>query len=160
MHRLIARHGSRRHASSVASSPAGPATIKDKATQSFRGLPKDKGLYRNSLEKDSCGVGMMAHLKAKPSHNIVASANTMLARMSHRGGCGCEKNTGDGAGILLATPDGFMRNTAAASIPELAARGGLPEFGQYGMGNVFFSHDAEAQKMCRLIFDKHAKVCC
>jgi glutamate synthase domain-containing protein 1 len=52
-------------------------------------------------EKENCGVGFIAHIKGKSSHAITADALEMLTRMDHRGGCGCEANTGDGAGILL-----------------------------------------------------------
>jgi hypothetical protein len=58
-------------------------------------------LYDKALEKDSCGVGLVANMKRLASRNIVLDANEMLVRMSHRGGCGCEPNSGDGAGILV-----------------------------------------------------------
>ena len=64
----------------------------------FEAFPASKGLYDKSLEKDSCGVGLVAHMKKVASREIVLDANQMLVRMSHRGGCGCEVNTGDGAG--------------------------------------------------------------
>jgi hypothetical protein len=66
----------------------------------FTRFPPNKGLYDSSLEKDSCGVGLVAHLKKIASRQIVLDANEMLVRMSHRGACGCEANSGDGAGIL------------------------------------------------------------
>ena len=65
---------------------------------SFTRFPPNKGLYDSSLEKDSCGVGLVAHLKKTASRQIVLDANEMLVRMSHRGACGCEANSGDGAG--------------------------------------------------------------
>ena len=64
----------------------------------FTKFPIKKGLYDSTYEKDSCGVGIVAHLKRIASREIVLDANQMLVRMSHRGGCGCEVNTGDGAG--------------------------------------------------------------
>ena len=68
---------------------------------SFSKIPTSlKGVYDPRLEKDSCGVGIVAHLKRQPSRQIVIDANQMLTRMSHRGGCGCEVNTGDGAGVF------------------------------------------------------------
>lgn len=83
-------------------------------SQEFRirrisGFPQKQGLYDPKLEKDSCGVGMVAHMKKAGSRQIILDANEMLVRMSHRGGCGCEPNTGDGAGMLVAIPDAFMR---------------------------------------------------
>ena len=58
-----------------------------------------EGLYHPSFEKDACGIGFVANLKGKKSHEIIKDALVMLENMEHRGGCGCEKNTGDGAGI-------------------------------------------------------------
>ena len=69
-------------------------------SSSFEAFPVAKGLYNKSLEKDSCGVGLVAHLKKEASRQIVLDANEMLVRMSHRGACGCEVNTGDGAGTF------------------------------------------------------------
>ena len=73
-----------------------PAASRLKTT--FTRFPPNKGLYDSSLEKDSCGVGLVAHLKKTASRQIVLDANEMLVRMSHRGACGCEANSGDGAG--------------------------------------------------------------
>jgi hypothetical protein len=67
-----------------------------------RELAEKSGLYRAATEKDSCGVGLVANIKGKAQRDIVAEANTLLVRMAHRGGCGCEPNTGDGAGSCLA----------------------------------------------------------
>ena len=64
----------------------------------FEKYPEKKGLYDKTLEKDSCGVGLVAQLKRQANRQIILDANEMLVRMSHRGGCGCEENSGDGAG--------------------------------------------------------------
>ena len=72
------------------------------------GFPKKQGLYDPASEKDSCGVGFVANMKGEPNHRIVLDALQMLENMEHRGGCGCEPNTGDGAGILVGLPDGFL----------------------------------------------------
>jgi len=90
-------------------------------------------------------VGMVASLKAEPSHKIVADANTMLVRMSHRGGCGSEPNSGDGAGILTGVPDAFLRRIHP----------GLPAAGEYGVGNIFFPNNTDAVAKCKAIFEKH-----
>ena len=74
------------------------AAAANRAKTTFTRFPPNKGLYDSSLEKDSCGVGLVAHLKKTASRQIVLDANEMLVRMSHRGACGCEANTGDGAG--------------------------------------------------------------
>jgi hypothetical protein len=63
-------------------------------------LSKQKILYDVNDEKDSCGVGLIANLKSKPSRHVVDVADEMLVRMSHRGGCGCDPASGDGAGTF------------------------------------------------------------
>ena len=96
---------------------------------------KPVGLYHPDFERDNCGVGFIAHIKGASSHQIVADALQMLINMDHRGACGCEANTGDGAGILTAIPDAFFRRvTKLLGIV-------LPEKGRYGTGNFFFKHD-------------------
>ena len=67
-----------------------------------------QGLYHPSFEHDSCGVGFIANIKGRKSHQIVKDGLTMLERMAHRGACGCEANTGDGAGILIQVPHEFL----------------------------------------------------
>ena len=66
-----------------------------------------EGLYHPRFEHDSCGVGFIANIKGRKSHQLVSDALTMLERMEHRGACGCEPNTGDGAGILIQVPHEF-----------------------------------------------------
>ena len=75
------------------------ATRSSRRLNSFQAFPEKVGLYDKNQEKDSCGVGLVAHLKKVASREIVLDANEMLVRMSHRGACGCEVNTGDGAGL-------------------------------------------------------------
>ncbi|GJM81913.1 hypothetical protein HMSSN139_44090 [Paenibacillus sp. HMSSN-139] len=71
-------------------------------------IPPKQGLYDPAFEKDACGMGFVAHIKGKASHEIVSQALTMLANMEHRGGQGSEPNSGDGAGILLQIPHRFL----------------------------------------------------
>ena len=71
-------------------------------------LPEKHGLYDPAFEHDSCGVGFVAHIKGERSHQIVVDAIEVLRNMDHRGACGCEANTGDGAGILTALPHDFL----------------------------------------------------
>src|SRR3546814_5102870 len=66
------------------------------------------GMYDPQFEHDACGVGFIAHLKGRKSHRLVDDALHMLKRMNHRGACGCEENTGDGAGILIQMPHEFL----------------------------------------------------
>ncbi|MGN6544209.1 MAG: hypothetical protein ACTHK7_04115, partial [Aureliella sp.] len=74
----------------------------------LEGLPAKQGLYDPALEKDSCGVGFIAHVKGIASHQNVLDADQILKAMDHRGACGCESNTGDGAGMLTALPHKFL----------------------------------------------------
>ena len=76
------------------------------------GLPKKNGLYDPQFEKDSCGVGLVANVKGIPSREIMDDAFHINSQMDHRGGCGFEENTGDGAGILVAIPDSFFQAEA------------------------------------------------
>lgn len=99
---------------------------------SFDAFPDKKGLYDKSLEKDSCGVGLVAHMKKQASRQIVLDANEMLVRMSHRGGCGCEVNTGDGAGILVGMPDAYYRRVVQDETGIT-----LGPLNSYGTGIVF-----------------------
>ena len=97
------------------------------------------GLYDPANEKDSCGVGFVAHIKGQRSHQIVLDADQVLRNMDHRGACGCEANTGDGAGILTALPHEFLRKVAKV---DLSAD--LPEPGQFAAGIVFLpQHEQE-----------------
>jgi len=70
--------------------------------------PGKHGLYDPANEKENCGVGFVAHVKGQRSHQIVLDALQVLIAMDHRGACGCESNTGDGAGILTALPHEFL----------------------------------------------------
>ncbi len=109
------------------------------------------GLYDPSFEKDSCGVGFVANIKGRKSHQIVSDALTMLERMAHRGACGCETNTGDGAGILIQVPHEFF-------ISECSKLGfKLPAFGQYGVGLVFFPRDPKVREECRTVLNRQIK---
>jgi len=72
------------------------------------GLPKPQGLYDPQFEHDSCGVGFVVDLKGRKSHRLVHDGLTALRNLNHRGACGCEDNTGDGAGILIQIPHEFL----------------------------------------------------
>ncbi|BAM04780.1 glutamate synthase-related protein [Phycisphaera mikurensis] len=109
-------------------------------------LPDARGLYDPAYEHDACGMGFIAHMKGKRSHAIVADALEMLSRMDHRGACGCEDNTGDGAGITTAMPHTLLRRVAQAE-----AGIELPEPGAYGCGNVFFPQDEATRERCRAL---------
>src|SRR3989338_6275533 len=90
-----------------------------------------QGLYDPAFEHDSCGVGFVAHLKGKKSHDIVRSGIKILENLTHRGATGCDPETGDGAGILIQMPDAFLRKKCAKNGIH------LPPLGDYGAGIVF-----------------------
>src|SRR5213592_612318 len=79
--------------------------------------PGAAGLYDPLHEHDACGVGFVVHIKGRRSHAIVRQALQVLMNLRHRGACGCEANTGDGAGILLQVPDRFFRKVAPFALP-------------------------------------------
>ena len=102
--------------------------------KSVHGYPTRHGLYDPASERDACGIGFVAHIRGVRSHEIVLNAAEVLRNMEHRGACGCEANTGDGAGMLTALPHEFLRRVAR---DELAAD--LPAPGQFAAGLVFLS---------------------
>src|SRR5436190_2936540 len=84
-----------------------------KAPERF-GLPAKQGLYDPQFEHDSCGVGFVVNMKGRKSHDLVADALQILVNLDHRGACGCETNTGDGAGMLLQVPHDFLVKVTGA----------------------------------------------
>src|SRR3954471_11580310 len=114
-----------------------PTTAK---TPKWTDLPPRQGLYDPQFEHDACGVGFVVNIKGRKSHEIIRQALTILINLRHRGACGCEVNTGDGAGILLQIPDKFFRKAA----PQAGIQ--LPAYGQYGVGMLFLPRDPEERK--------------
>ena len=110
---------------------------------------QQKGLYIPQLEKDSCGTGLIANLNGEKSHQLVEDALIMLQNMEHRGACGCEPNTGDGAGILIQTPHDFF----VKKCQELGFN--LPEFAKYGVGVIFFPKDKSLRNQCRVLLNDY-----
>ena len=104
--------------------------------------PEQQGLYDPATEHDACGVGFVVDMKGRRSHDIVRKALQVLINLEHRGACGCEANTGDGAGILIQTPDAFLRKSV--SFP-------LPEAGTYGVGLVFLPRDERDRETMRTL---------
>ncbi|MEK9134273.1 MAG: glutamate synthase subunit alpha, partial [Pseudomonadota bacterium] len=105
-----------------------------------------QGLYDPTYEHDACGVGFVVDIKGRRSHQIVTHALTILRNLMHRGACGCEENTGDGAGILLQVPHVFLKR-------ECAKLGiALPDAGRYGTGMVFLPRDAQEARRCESLF--------
>ena len=116
----------------------------DREMGDYHSFPEKHGLYNPELEKDSCGVGFIANIKGKPSHQIVLDADTILQNMDHRGGCGCEANTGDGAGILTALPHKFLKKVAKRDLGV-----DLPEPGKFAAGLVFLPRDSSERTYCK-----------
>jgi glutamate synthase (ferredoxin) len=93
--------------------------------------PQKQGLYDPQFEHDACGLGFVVNMKGKKSHQLVSDALKILVNLDHRGACGCEANTGDGAGILIQVPHDFLVTEAE----KLGFK--LPAAGQYGVGQLF-----------------------
>lgn len=117
------------------------------------GMPEKHGLYDPANEKDSCGVGFVAHVKGHRSHQIILDADQVLRSMDHRGACGCEANTGDGAGILTALPDDLLRDIARSEFKTE-----LPEQGRYAIAQVFLPTDTNERDTCKGIFERFVSV--
>src|SRR5437763_10935250 len=123
------------------------ADIRTKARQRPRtNAPGRQGLYDPQFEHESCGVGFVVNIKGRKSHAIIRQALEVLLNLDHRGACGCEANTGDGAGILIQPPHGFLKLVAKE------ARVKLPGPGEYGIGMVFLPQDAAQRAECEKTF--------
>ena len=115
------------------------------------GLPVQQGLYDPRQERDACGVGFVAHIKGKQSHDMVRQGLQILENLTHRGAVGADPLAGDGAGILIQMPDAFLRKCCATQGLT------LPAAGEYGVGMVFLPRDAFARAACeKEIADKIA----
>ena len=105
-------------------------------------LPQPQGLYDGAHEHDACGVGFIASIKGKKSHQIIEQGLTILCNLTHRGAVGADPKASDGAGILIQISDAFFRE-------EMAAQGvKLPPAGQYGIGMVFLPREPASRLAC------------
>ncbi len=102
----------------------------------------ERGLYAPELERDSCGVGVVADLNHVDSHYVIEKGIEVLVNLGHRGACGCDPRTGDGAGIMLHTPHEFMSAVAQAEGIQ------LPGSGKYGVGMVFLPQSGVLRQKC------------
>ena len=102
--------------------------------------PKAVGLYDPRFEHDACGVGMVARLDNRPTHEVIARAITALENLEHRGASGADPCTGDGAGILMQMPDELLRAVVDFE---------LPPRGAYGVLMCFLPTDAGARARLR-----------
>ena len=113
----------------------------------FHGLPGPQGLYDPAHEHEACGVGFVVDIKGRKSSDIVQKALTVLKNLLHRGACGCEPNTGDGAGILIQMPHKFL----ARECEKIGVT--LPGPKQYGAGLVFLPRDESQARRCQETFE-------
>ena len=119
-------------------------------TYPFLGLPPAQGLYHPQYEHDGCGVGFVADIAGRKSHDIVLKGVQILINLTHRGACGCDPETGDGAGILIQIPHSFFDRECTS----LGFR--LPSPGEYGVGMVFLPVDRHERILCEGILEKIA----
>ncbi|HSK13319.1 MAG TPA: hypothetical protein VK907_08890, partial [Phnomibacter sp.] len=114
-------------------------------------LESGQGLYHPSFERDACGIGFVASIKGIKGHQHISDALTVLENMEHRGACGCEENSGDGAGIMIQVPHEFF-------LEECIKLGiHLPPAGQYGVGVIFFPQNIALREACREVFNRSAE---
>src|SRR5688572_6883186 len=113
----------------------------------MHGLPPKQGLYDPRHEHDACGVGFVVDVKGRKSNDLVRKGIQVLLNLRHRGACGCEVNTGDGAGVLLQMPHRFLEQECDRSSID------LPAFGEYGVGMVFLPQARQAREHCEALFE-------
>ena len=114
-------------------------------------LPAAQGLYDGEHEHDACGVGFVAHIKGKKSHELIDQGLTILRNLTHRGAVGADPKASDGAGIMIQIPDTFFRE-------EMAAQGiKLPAAGQYGVGMVFLPREPASRLACEYEMERAIK---
>ena len=103
------------------------------------GYPQKQGLYDPARESDACGIGFVVNIKGHKSHKLVRQSLEVLEHLKHRGACGCEANTGDGAGMLVQLPHKFF-----SDVCDFA----LPAPGEYGVGMLFLPPDPGQRQVC------------
>lgn len=135
--------------SSTAYQDSEPVSVTSAATP--RRQPGKVGLYDPANEHESCGVGFVANLNGKADHRILQDADIIDINMTHRGACGCEANTGDGAGIMTALPDKFLRKVAKSDLDIT-----LPEYGHYAAGIIFFPRGESTHQKCHQLIEQLA----
>ncbi len=113
--------------------------------------PPSQGLYDPRNEHDACGMGFVVDLNGKKSHEIIRKGIEILINLTHRGACGCDPETGDGAGILIQIPHEFF-------VRECAALGfSLPDRGEYGVGMMFLPVEPQQRLICEGIVERIAR---
>jgi glutamate synthase domain-containing protein 2/glutamate synthase domain-containing protein 1/glutamate synthase domain-containing protein 3 len=112
------------------------------------GLPPAQGLYDPRHEHDACGIGFVANIKGQKSHDIIVKGIQVLINLTHRGACGCDPATGDGAGVLIQIPHKFFARECA----KLGFT--LPPAGEYGVGMVFLPVEPHARRRTEGIMER------
>ncbi len=115
------------------------------------GPPAEQGLYHPDQEHDACGIGFVADVKGRKSHDIITRGLQILLNLTHRGACGCDSETGDGAGLLVQIPHVFFTRACR----ELGFE--LPGAGEYGVGMVFLPVDPQQRLVCEGILESIAR---
>src|SRR5579884_481741 len=114
----------------------------------LNGLPPQQGLYDPAHEHDACGIGFVVRINGEPSHDIIQKGLEILVNLRHRGACGCDSETGDGAGVLIQIPhEFFARETASLGIR-------LPDAGEYGVAMCFLPVERQQRLACEGILEK------
>src|ERR1700692_996627 len=114
------------------------------------GYPAAQGLYDPRHEHDACGIGFVANIKGQKSHVIIVKGIQVLINLTHRGACGCDPETGDGAGVLIHIAHTFF----ARECSKLGFT--LPEPGGYGVGLVFLPVEKPERLQCEGILERIA----
>src|SRR5258707_15594304 len=122
-----------------------PVELQENVLREHSWRPPAEGLYDPSLEKDSCGVGFIANIKGKKSHQIVDDAINILCNLEHRGAVGADPRAGDGAGILVQIPHAFFKRKAA----EIGFK--LPKPGDYAIGALFMPKETAWRRVIQSI---------
>jgi glutamate synthase domain-containing protein 1 len=112
------------------------------------GLPPAQGLYDPANEHDACGIGFVASISGHKSHDIIRKGIQVLLNLTHRGACGCDPETGDGAGVLIQIPHKFF----ARECEKLGFA--LPEPGKYGVGMIFLPVEKHPRLQCEGILER------
>ena len=106
---------------------------------------RSQSLYDPTFEHDACGVGFICHVHGVASHALVRDGFRILENLDHRGACGCDAESGDGAGIIVQCPDAFLR---AVCVEDGLT---LPVQGRYGVGMLFLPQDADSRTAAQLL---------
>ena len=111
-------------------------------------LPTPQGLYDPSHEHDACGIGFVVNVNGEASHEIVLKGLQILQNLAHRGACGCDAETGDGAGILIQIPHEFFSREA------VTCGFTLPAAGEYGIAMCFLPVERQQRLFCEGLLEK------